>query len=167
MADLETIFQEVAFAETVEHTILLDGSELKVTIAEANPMRNRRYQRALFQVVLKEGVVDDNDLSREAFIRLVAGSLLRGWGMKRDGAPVPVSEAVDILTANADKGGFEICTNIELIARQPQLFKQGPSKKKTSSATTRRASRSATKRTSSKPKPKRAASRSRRASKAS
>ena len=93
--------------------------------------------------------------------------LLKKWDAKRDGKPVPVEQAREILTANANKGGYEISVAIELVAGRSELFKNGPSKKKPSSGTSRKASSSATSPGPSKTKPKRAASRSRSASKAS
>lgn len=166
MAELEQIFESLDYAETIEHTIGTDESALTVTIAEANPVRNPAYRAKFFKLAKEEGVAIEDDLSRAATVDLVTSTLLKGWDAQRDGKPVPIGEAADILKANVDKGGFQICSTILLVARMPAAFKGGASKKKPSPTTSPKPSRSETKPKSSKIKPKAAASRPRRGSKA-
>lgn len=162
MAEISDILKELEYVDTIDHTI--DEIGLTVTVAEASAVRNRPFARRLTEVMAREDIDDPSKMSKEGHIEIICETLLRGWDAQRDGKPVPVEEAREILTANIEQG-HQISVHIELAASASARFRKSGTKKKQSSGSTPNTSRSAKRRSPSKARPKAAASRSPRKSK--
>ncbi|MDH3661618.1 MAG: hypothetical protein OEU92_16590 [Alphaproteobacteria bacterium] len=66
MSDLDKIFEELDYAETIEHSFPKLG--LTVEIAETHPIRNRPFVVKLAEVMKREGVDDTTSISRAGHI---------------------------------------------------------------------------------------------------
>ena len=109
-------------------------------------------------------VNEATDISEDDEIDLFCAHLLISWNMTKGGKPVGVGdEAVDLF--KNQPGGRNFFRTLATFAAQPAQFKRHPSKKSSSSESSRTTAKSATSRKRSASKPKPAADKSRAGSK--
>jgi len=161
MPDIGAILEDFNFADTIEHK----AGKLSVTLAEAHAGRNRAFGRAMLRLLKEKNIETSEDFTDELEIDIFCECLLKRWDAERDGEPIPLSEAADVFKGS--KAGLALFKELGSVCAKPEMFRQGGSKKKRPSATTRKPSRSATKPATSRSKRKPAAKPRRPASKPS